>query len=450
MRQHSRWIEGPHGLPCQTLPDITGSKRSLKGKQSMPSPLFASLFTGAGGLDIGLEAAGWTSVYASDIDRAAVDTLLANSRRGLRDQAHLADAYIERADVRGLRGKEILAKAGVARGRLPLLVGGPPCQSWSSAGHQHGLLDPRGQLFEDFIRLAGELDVRWLMFENVRGLLTARGPDGCPGSALRLIRAKLLRFGFQTHVTLLNAADYGVPQRRVRLLVFGYRAGDPLRFPSPTHHKLGYEDPSFGDPWLTLQSALDSVRPLRQEEVIRPSGRLAEQLRNLPAGSGVKSPGKLESTRPGGHWGYKQGAFIADPLLPARTVTANAQQDWVRDPELGLRRLCPRECAAIQTFPSDWEFVGKRTDQYRMIGNAVPPRLAAKVGKALLTHLRNCDDSRLATTTSLSPLDPRLEAAIRYTQREELRNGVSRRSAPSRRNSRLLAPSHAMRVSFAE
>ena len=402
----------------------------------MSSALFASLFSGAGGLDIGMEAAGWDCVYASDIDPAAVQTLLANSYDYGCGNA-FGRAHLEHADVQALRGREILAKGAARRGDVSLLVGGPPCQSWSSAGHQLGFRDPRGRLFDDFIRIAGEMDVRWLLFENVRGLLTARGPDGRPGGALELIRAKLLKAGFQTHVALLNAADYGVPQRRVRLFVFGYRSGDALLFPAPTHHKMGSEDPLFGQPWISMGEALSQIWPVSDEEVIRPSGKLAEQLRGLAPGSGVKSPGKSETTRPGGHWGYKQGAFIADLSLPARTVTANAQQDWVIDPTLGLRRLCPRECAALQTFPADWRFAGSRVDQYRLIGNAVPPLLAGRVAQSLLAHMSASPHHRPVEASGLAPLAPQLEAAIRYTLREELRNGASRREAPQRRTSRI-------------
>lgn len=275
---------------------------------------FVSLFSGAGGLDIGLEEAGFKCLYASDIDKSAYATLVENKKR---QSGHLAKAVIEQADVSKIKGTDILSAIGAARSQIPLLVGGPPCQSWSSAGHQMGWEDPRGRLFDDFVRLADELDVRWLMFENVRGLLTARGPDGIPGSALNLIRQKLLRAGFQTQVKLINAADYGVPQRRVRLVVFGYRIGDDMCFPEP-HKAKGDAD----NGWVPMQFALDSVGDLASDELIRPNEKLLEQLSVLQPGTGVKSPGKRESTRPGGHWGYKQGAFIADPQIPARTVTA--------------------------------------------------------------------------------------------------------------------------------
>jgi DNA (cytosine-5)-methyltransferase 1 len=180
-----------------------------------------------------------------------------------------------------------------------------------------------------------------------------------------------------------------------------------------------------------LGDCLGHISPVSGDEIIRPSGKMAADLEHLPAGTGAKSPGKRESTRPGGHWGYKQGAFIADLELPARTVTANPQQDWVRDPSLGLRRLCPRECAAIQTFPADWLFEGKRNDQYRLIGNAVPPMLAMSLGVGLSNHIEKGGAAQ-AAWSGLHPLPDRLQSAIQYTQREERRNGASRREATER------------------
>ena len=199
---------------------------------------FLSVFSGAGGLDAGLEDAGWRCRYATDFDKLAVSTLEMN--RGVRlpsGRKALQETFIEHADIRNLSARDIASKAGFRKGSVPLMAGGPPCQSWSSAGHQQGLNDPRGQLFRDFVRLATDLDVRWLLFENVRGLLTARGLDDQPGSALNLIRQELFRAGFQTTVSLLNAADFGVPQRRVRLFIIGYRKGDQPPFPTPTHAK---------------------------------------------------------------------------------------------------------------------------------------------------------------------------------------------------------------------
>jgi len=402
---------------------------------SRDEPAYISVFSGAGGLDLGLELAGWRCAYASDIDENAVATLVANRGFRLGRRKAFSSAHIEQSDIRAISPREVLAKADLRRGSVPLLVGGPPCQSWSSAGHQHGFSDPRGKLFGDYINLASGIDARWLLLENVRGLLTARGADGEPGSALALIRKRLFRAGYQTAVSLLNAADYGVAQRRVRLFIIGFRAGDPPPFPTPTHAK---ETRSYKIvPWVTLGEILASLSDLDDGEIIRPNSGLAAQLAKVAPGSGVKSPGKSEVTRPNGHWGYKQGAFVADLTKSARTVTANAQQDWVRDAELGLRRLCPRECAAIQSFPTNWRFIGSRVTQYRLIGNAVPPLLAKHIGSSLRQILNNDDGIDASNQKKLLPLPQELLSAINYTKRDERANGASRRAAPSKRVSRL-------------
>jgi DNA (cytosine-5)-methyltransferase 1 len=399
-------------------------------------PELVSLFTGLGGLDLGLEAAGWECVFATDIDPRAVESLRANQGFKLQNGARFLErAQIECSDIRQTSGADVLSKAGRRRGEITLLAGGPPCQSWSSAGHQLGFDDPRGQLIKEYLRVASELDCRYLLFENVRGLVTARGADGVPGSALTWLREELFARGWQTRVELLNAADYGVPQRRVRVVLIGFRAGDTPRLPAPTHAKVPDLDGLL--PWRSLRDCLAGLARPSEEEVIRPTGKLATELAAIPPGSGVKSPGKREATRPGGHWGYKQGAFVADLNLPARTVTANAQQDWIKDPVSGLRKLSPRECAAIQTFPPGWIIAGKRTDQYRLVGNAVPPHLAHTIGASLLENMERA--GRATGWTALAPLPERLQSAIAYTQREEHRNGHSRRVAPVKRRTRLSA-----------
>lgn len=381
-------------------------------------------------MDIGFELAGWNCLYASDIDKYSVETLKFNQGKTIDGVNILESTVIEKLDVRETNGSDILKKISREKGQVPLLVGGPPCQSWSSAGNQLGFDDPRGQLFKDYVRIAVETGVKWIIFENVRGLLTARGADGKPGSALEHIRLTLLEAGFQTEVTLLNAADYGVPQRRVRLFLIGYKTGAEPPFPQSSHSKVQEDS---GEKWISLAECLSAMSPLSEDEVIRPNEKLAEQLAEISPGSGVKSPGKSETTRPGGHWGYKQGAFIADLASPARTVTASGQQDWIRDPTHGLRRLAPRECSAIQSFPHNWIFAGKRADQYRQIGNAVPPKLALHIATSLKQHIISSEWSHREFVDRpqnvLKPLNKKLASAVQYTMKEENRNGESRRTA---------------------
>lgn len=391
---------------------------------------FISLFSGAGGLDLGLELAGWDCIFATDNDPSAIATLLENRGHGLGQcRKFLERTIVELADVRQLDGAELLLRLGLQKGEVPLLAGGPPCQSWSSGGLQKGFDDPRGKLVEHYLRLAGEIEPRFLLFENVRGLLTARGKDGTPGSALELVRTRLFERGWQSKVRLVNAADFGLPQRRIRLILIGYRQGDEPGFPETTHSDTG----RAGRPlWKSLSDCLAEIARPSPDEVILPSGKMAKDLEGLPPGTGAKSPGKKEATRPGGHWGYKQGAFIADLARPGRTVTASSQQDWIYDPQLGLRRLSPRECAALQSFPSNWKFVGNRSDEYRLIGNAVPPMLGEALGIALAQALAG-PQFKTTSSPALAPLPPELQSAIVYTMREERRNGESRRMAGSAR-----------------
>jgi DNA (cytosine-5)-methyltransferase 1 len=397
---------------------------------------FVSLFSGAGGLDLGLELAGWDCLFATDNEPNAIATLEANRGYQLgQGRTFLNQAQVTLADIKQITGTDILSHLGIRKGDVPLLAGGPPCQSWSSGGLQLGFDDPRGQLVGHYLRIASALEPRWLVFENVRGLLTARGRDGVPGSALAAIRGDLFERGWQSKVALLNAADFGVSQRRVRLILLGYQDGDEPDIPAPSHSERSN---SGRKGWTNLRTCLESIKPVADSEIFRPSGKLAKDLEGISPGSGVKSPGKREATRPGGHWGYKQGAFVADLDRPARTVTASSQQDWIIDPELGLRRLCPRECAAVQSFPVDWRFVGNLAAQYRLIGNAVPPGLGRALGQAL-GLVADRQAAAKAKPIALAPLPEALQSAISYTMREERRNGPSRRAAEARRVPRKVA-----------
>ena len=120
-------------------------------------------------------------------------------------------------------------------------------------------------------------------------------------------------------------------------------------------------------------------------------------------------------------------------------MTASAQQDWIRDPRFGLRRLCPRECAAIQSFPPDWLFEGNMAARYRLIGNAVPPLLAQAIGGNLLEVAARSRSAAPANLDKIAPLPEKRAGHIRYTAREEASNGNSRRQAPSRRSTAAIA-----------
>jgi DNA (cytosine-5)-methyltransferase 1 len=289
--------------------------------------------------------------------------------------------------------------------------------------------DPRGQLFQHFVRLAEALRPKLILFENVRGLVTARGASGEPGEVLRMVKGAFEGIGYATSFALLNAADYGAAQRRVRCFMMATRCTVLPRFPDPTHT----EQPEGGLfdsllPWVTLREFLSRFPPPTKQEIVRPTPALAAQLANVPQGSGLKSAGAREATRPGGHWGYRQGTFIANLEQPARTITASASQDWIRSPDGSLRRLTLRECAALQGFPPDWQFVGPAASRFRQAGNAVPSVFGKVLGEVLLAALESGCAARPASASF--PCD--VLTAIEYTRREQRRNGASRREARQR------------------
>lgn len=389
-----------------------------------------SLFTGAGGLDLGLEQAGFQTVSAVDCDAEAVETLKLNRRDGLSIPGRPGDQYLAHAAIIPMKIEDVDVKdvrpAWAAPGWSPdLLVGGPPCQPFSSSGGMLSVSDPRGRLFEHFVRLAGALRPRFVLFENVRGLVTARGPRNEPGEVLHLVKAGFERAGYATRFALLNAADYGCPQRRVRCFMIGSRREPLPEFPDPTHHSRP-EKGLFNDllPWVSLGEFLARYPTPDANDIVRPTDSLAARLDGLRDGTGLRSAGARESTRPGGHWGYRQGTFIADQSLPARTITASASQDWVRSPDGSLRRLTWRECAGLQGFPAGWQFVGGKASKYRQIGNAVPVQFGLVIGRQLLQAAS--EKPTLAGANPSAPLPQEFATAIAYTKKEHARNGGSR------------------------
>ena len=387
-----------------------------------------SLFTGAGGLDLGLEQAGFETISAVDADAGCVRTLLENQAARIRHSTgvHLAGTKILHADVAEIDAVA-LGPNGTGESFSPdLLAGGPPCQPFSSAGKMASVSDPRGRLFEHFVRLAESLKPKLILFENVRGLVTARGPKGEPGEVVDLVKRAFEGIGYATTFTLLNAADFGCPQRRVRCFMMATRRTALPTLPTPTHAETPDRD-LFGGlaKWVSLRDYLSATVPPAPAEIVRPTDRLGELLRDVPSGSGLKSAGAREATRPGGHWGYRQGTFIADPDQPARTVTASASQDWIRLADGTLRRLTVRECAGLQGFPAEWQFTGPQASQFRQVGNAVPSVFGRVLGEALIDALRG---PAVANPKSM-PLPRDFAAAITYTKREQVRNGESRRKA---------------------
>jgi len=226
-------------------------------------PTLISLFSGAGGLDVGLEQAGFETVTATDFDEDCVRSLFVNQGRkvpvvGRPGHFHLEGTKVVHADVADLSGVDLVPE-GLPDDWVPdLLVGGPPCQPFSSSGKQRSVLEGRGRLFEHFVRLARELKPRAILFENVRGLVTARGRTGHPGEVLAEVKDAFEKAGYATSFKLLNSADYGAPQR-----------------PSERTSRAAAARPSVRQ-WAQEQ------RPIRADPARWPLGLQAGDLRRRP------------------------------------------------------------------------------------------------------------------------------------------------------------------------
>lgn len=377
-------------------------------------PKYISLFSGAGGLDIGLERAALQPVSLCEIEKEFCNTLESNQGWTHSDgRTYLEKAKLINADIREVSHRDLCSESG-----LDLVVGGPPCQAFSSSGKQLSVLDPRGALVSEFCRIVDALKPKMFLFENVRGLVTARDKTGEPGGVVTELIHILEEVGYSCRAGLLNSADYGAHQRRIRCFIIGSKKGEAPNFPGPKFQKgAGL----FGSNWRSLHGFLSAHADIDKANFTYPSKALLEQLKNIPEGCGIKSPGKAEATRPGGHWGYRQGTFIADLSLPARTVTGSASQDWVRWNDI-LRRLTFNEVKLLQGFPEDWVVEGTKAQQYKQIGNAVPTVFGEALGNIIVSHLKNFPSTkpvRIGVPDSF-------KGYMEYTKKDHARNKDAR------------------------
>jgi|SRR5579863_4322508 len=392
------------------------------------APAVVSLFAGAGGTDIGLERAGWRTVIGADSDTSCIRTLQHAQRariavRGQPGRFHLDGAIPMLADIREMSAADFRPPGMPIDWRPDLLAGGPPCQPWSSSGLQKGWDDARGLLIQQFIRLTSELRPQFVLFENVRGLLTAVGHSGRPGEILQLIKRSFEDLGYATTFATINAADYGAPQRRVRLFMMATLDYILPEFPAPTHQPLTAMTGSAVKSWVSLSDCLTTLPSPEPGDVARPTPARNAELSRLSPGTGLRTKGRVENNRPGGHWGYRQDGFLADPNLPARTVRAATTPDWLRLPDGTHRRLTWKECAALQGFPAEWPFHGSSTERFRQIGNAIQTDVAEMLGHAIMASYRSGPQDAKPIS---QPLPAEFARRIRYTTAEHRTNGSHR------------------------
>lgn len=354
-----------------------------------------SLFTGAGGMEIGLEAAGYETAVCVEIDPDSRATLRFN-----RPSWAVFDDDQDRVagNIRDIKPEELLLKGKLKRGEAALVTGGAPCQPFSNMGKKLGRSDPRnGDLFLDFVRIVKGVQPRGFIFENVAGIAQGRHQE-----VVDYMSAQFENSGYSIAFEVLNAADYGAPQQRKRFIMLGRRDGAPA-FPLPSHTKDGRlprhfipNDSSSVARWVTVGEALGQIPAenlLRYDCLgMNHADYMVERMAMIPQGKNFKVlPLSLRPKcwQSGKHQGQDTfGRMETDRPAPTiRTAGYNPTKGKYIHP-FENRGINTAEMAALQSFPPEWEF---RTANARpsivsigrQIGNAVPPRLAEAIGKAI-------------------------------------------------------------------
>jgi len=315
-----------------------------------------SLFSGAGGLDRGFEKAGYEVVFSNEYDRNIWETYRAN----------FPDSHLDTRSITDIPNKEIPEADG--------LIGGPPCQSWSEAGAHRGITDERGQLFFEYIRVLKHVRPKFFLAENVSGILSSTHR-----AAFENIIERFSKAGYNVKYQLLNAADYGVPQDRHRVIVVGIRKDLKLNFefPDPLRNKKDLRD-AIGD--LGKPVATNSLSTTNSHSKFKNHEYLVGSFSSIFMSRNRVRNWKQQS------FTIQAGARHA-PIHPSAPVMQKIGVDkfeFAPGSEAKYRRMSVRECARIQTFPDSHRFVYTRIiDGYKMIGNAVPVDFAFHLAKQI-------------------------------------------------------------------
>jgi DNA (cytosine-5)-methyltransferase 1 len=342
-----------------------------------------SLFTGAGGLDLGLEAAGFRTRVAVEFDACAAETLRLNTMWPV----------IER-DIHSVPSEELLRTSGLDAGETDLLVGGPPCQPFSKSaywatGDSKRLDDPRASTLEQYLRVLRDLRPKAFLLENVPGLGYRGKSEGL--ALLRTVVDAVNRDAgteYRIVAKVLNAADYGVPQERERLFVIGHREGMVFEFPGPTHLRLENGSPELPLrdllPAVTAWDAIGDLRAQGDEPELEIGGKWADLLPSIPEGMNYLYHTDRGEGLPLFGWRRRFWNFLLKLAKDRPSWTITAQPGSATGPfHWENRRLSRRELCRLQTFPDRYHITGSLRSAQRQLGNAVPSALAEALGRSM-------------------------------------------------------------------
>lgn len=359
-----------------------------------------SLFSGAGGMDIGVEAAGFDILAQLEIDEHCCSTLRAAKQRSTRS------TRIVNADIRHVDAQALRETLGLAGGALDLLFGGPPCQSFSLAGKQLGIRDERGLLLFQIVRFAREFQPRAVLVEQVKGLLSSKGPRQERGEVFSAFLADLEEVGYVVKWQVVCAADLGVPQLRERLFVVAERSGGNFVFPGRTHMPRGDNDDLFPmKPYIGVGEVISNLgrpaqkikgttfHPRKDSHVDVTPDRDRERIAQVPEGSYLAAQTHLCESVIRGLTKKDTTKFLRlHRRKPANTLRCG--EIFYHPTE--DRYLTPREYMRIHGYPDSYVLKGpirsrtgsvKNLDQHRQVANSVPPPVAKGIAAKIRDSL---------------------------------------------------------------
>ena len=325
------------------------------------------LFAGAGGLALGLEQAGFEEIALVEIDRIACETLRINRPKW----------NVLEEDVVEFSKRDLLKEFNLKKGELDLVSGGYPCQAFSYAGKKLGFDDIRGTMFYYYADFLRQLQPKMFIAENVKGLTTHDG-----GKTIQTMIDVFEELGYNVQWQVLNAWNYGVAEKRQRVVIIGIRKDlkDKVKFEYPTPHEY---KPVLKDVLKNVPDSVGAKYPESKKKVfdLVPPGGYWKDLPEEVAKDYMKSCYYMG----GGRTGIARRLSWDEPSLTLTCSPMMKQTDRCHPDE--SRPLTTREYARIQSFPDDWQFAGKMNDIYKQIGNAVPVNLAKCVGESIMRAL---------------------------------------------------------------
>jgi DNA (cytosine-5)-methyltransferase 1 len=388
-------------------PDRFGAElKSLVLSNAGIRPKTLSLFSGAGGLDIGFHDAGFDIVSMIEIEQKFVESLKANAAEG---------GYLHGAEPVCIDIRDYVPDLRLS---VDFIIGGPPCQTFSAAGRRaagvKGTTDKRGTLFEEYVRLLELLRPRGFLFENVYGITGAEN-----GDAWLEITGAFASAGYQIEFRVLDAADFGVPQHRERMFIVGVE-GKKFNFPRPTH---GPDSPSAA-PFYSAGLAVSNVPLSEDERKVGLGGRYGHLLTDIPPGLNYSFfTEELGHPNPIFAWRSKFSDFLykADPSRPVRTIKAQGGQ-YTGPFHWDSRPFSVGEMKRLQTFPDEYKIIGNRQVAVHQIGNSVPPQIARVLAIAIRQQL--FEDTLIEPLPILVPC-----AQLGFRRRKRELNSVYKKAA---------------------